>query len=80
MLSYLAGPKAGAVIYNLVHSYVGAVACIMIGVLLPSPILLSFGLIWCAHLGFDRALGYGLKYPDSFGFTHLGRIGRNDSV
>lgn len=29
-----------------------------------------------AHVGFDRALGYGLKLPTGFKDTHLGRIGR----
>jgi hypothetical protein len=29
-----------------------------------------------AHIGIDRALGYGLKYSTGFGFTHLGRIGK----
>jgi hypothetical protein len=33
-------------------------------------------LIWAAHVGFDRMLGYGLKYPTAFGDTHMGRIGR----
>ena len=33
-------------------------------------------MIWCAHIGFDRALGYGLKSAAGFEFTHLGRIGR----
>ena len=75
-LGYLAGPKVGAVTYNLAHSYIGAVACIVIGFLLPAPIILCAGIIWCAHIGFDRALGYGLKYSTGFGFTHLGRIGR----
>ena len=75
-LGYLAGPKVGAVTYNLAHSYIGAVACLVIGFLLPAPIILCAGIIWCAHIGFDRALGYGLKYSAGFGFTHLGRIGR----
>jgi hypothetical protein len=38
--------------------------------------VLSLALIWLAHIGFDRALGYGLKYAAGFGFTHLGRIGK----
>jgi len=38
--------------------------------------VLSIAMIWLAHIGFDRALGYGLKYNAGFGFTHLGRIGR----
>ena len=41
------------------------------------PIAAAGGLIWTAHIGFDRALGYGLKYPTGFGDTHLGRIGRH---
>ena len=44
-------------------------------VLEPAPQVLAVGLIWAAHVGFDRALGYGLKYPDGFGMTHLGSIG-----
>ncbi len=75
-LGYLAGPKVGAVSYNLAHSYIGAVACLVAGFVLPAPTLLCAGIIWCAHIGFDRALGYGLKYSAGFGVTHLGRIGR----
>jgi hypothetical protein len=41
-----------------------------------SPLTLSIAMIWLAHIGFDRALGYGLKYTTGFGYTHLGRIGR----
>ena len=44
---------------------------------LAAPLTLSIAMIWLAHIGFDRALGYGLKYATGFGFTHLGRIGRN---
>lgn len=75
-LGYLAGPKIGAVSYNVAHSYVGAMSCFVASLVLPAPILLSAGIIWFAHIGFDRALGYGLKYSEGFGFTHLGRIGR----
>jgi hypothetical protein len=41
-----------------------------------TPLTLSIAMIWLAHIGFDRALGYGLKYAAGFTFTHLGRIGR----
>ena len=58
-------------------SNLGAVACLAAGVLLPSAAWLAAGLIWCAHIGFDRALGYGLKYSQGFGCTHLGLIGRH---
>lgn len=76
LLGYFAGTKVGAISYNTAHSYIGAIACLVIGFTVPSQVLQCAGLIWCAHIGFDRALGYGLKYPQGFGFTHLGRIGR----
>jgi hypothetical protein len=31
-------------------------------------------LIWLAHIGMDRMLGYGLKYSGGFKDTHLGRL------
>jgi hypothetical protein len=52
------------------------VALMTLGFALPEPLTLSIAMIWLAHIGFDRALGYGLKYQAGFGFTHLGRIGR----
>lgn len=75
-LGYLAGPKMGATSYNVAHSYIGPLACLVASFVLPATTLLCAGIIWCAHIGFDRALGYGLKYSEGFGFTHLGRIGR----
>ncbi|HSK19733.1 MAG TPA: DUF4260 domain-containing protein [Longimicrobiales bacterium] len=71
---YLAGPRAGAAAYNLLHSHAGP---LLLGiVLLSTGHSLAVPLIWVAHVGFDRALGYGLKYPTAFSHTHLGRIGR----
>ena len=74
--AYVAGPRFGAFGYNLMHSYAGplllAVALLATG---RPPIL---ALIWGAHIGFDRLLGYGLKYPSGFGDTQLGVIGRRD--
>ena len=78
LLGYLAGPRVGAALYNAAHSYVGAVALLVLGVLAAMPWAVAGGLIWCAHIGLDRALGYGLKYGSDFGATHLGRIGRAD--
>ena len=49
-----------------------------LGVLAATPWAVAGGLIWFAHIGFDRALGYGLKYAAGFGNTHLGRVGRAD--
>lgn len=75
-LGYLFGPRTGAAFYNAAHSLIGALAALVIGALVDSSLILSGGLIWCAHIGFDRMLGYGLKYSRGFGFTHLGLIGR----
>lgn len=75
-MGYVANKRVGAISYNLAHSYIGSVACLVAGSVLSDPTLVSAGIIWCAHVGFDRALGYGLKYAEGFGFTHLGRIGR----
>jgi hypothetical protein len=38
------------------------------------PALLAVALIWIAHIGFDRLLGYGLKYISDFKHTHLQRV------
>jgi hypothetical protein len=75
-LAYLADAKFGALVYNAAHSYMAPVALLTLGFGLASPLTLSIAMIWLAHIGFDRALGYGLKYSAGFGFTHLGRIGR----
>jgi hypothetical protein len=75
-LGYLAGPRAGAFTYNAAHSYIGAVMCLAAAVAFAAQVPLAVGLVWCAHIGFDRALGYGLKYQQGFGYTHLGLIGR----
>ena len=76
MLAYLRNPRFGAAGYNLAHTYalpaaLSALRLAGVGWALP------VALIWAAHIGFDRLLGYGLKYPTGFGFTHLGRIGRD---
>jgi Domain of unknown function (DUF4260) len=73
---YLAGPWPGAIVYNAAHSYLAPMAPMTAGFALSSPLTLSIAMIWLAHIGFDRALGYGLKYAAGFTCTHLGRIGK----
>ncbi|MET3965194.1 MULTISPECIES: DUF4260 domain-containing protein [Bradyrhizobium] len=75
-LAYLADARFGALVYNAAHSYMAPVALLTLGFGFASPLTLSIAMIWLAHIGIDRALGYGLKYSAGFGFTHLGRIGR----
>lgn len=76
-LGYLAGPRVGAVTYNLVHNWALAVAFVLLAIFGDKLWPLQVAAILAAHVGFDRALGYGLKLPSSFKDTHLGRIGRD---
>lgn len=73
---YLAGPRIGAFAYNLVHVYGFGAVVLALGAVLDQPWITALGFVWLAHSGFDRMLGYGLKLPEGFGHTHLGRIGR----
>lgn len=76
MLGYLVGARGGCICYNAAHSYLGAALLGGAAYSLRSASLGELALIWCAHVGFDRALGYGLKYATAFTDTHLGAIGR----
>jgi Domain of unknown function (DUF4260) len=74
--AYLLGPKTGAFCYNAVHIYAFGAAAFAIGLMMSIPLLAVLGALWLAHSGFDRMLGYGLKSPEGFSITHLGRIGK----
>jgi hypothetical protein len=76
MLGYLAGPATGARLYNLAHNEVAPIFLAMYGIGVGRHDVLPYALIWLAHIGFDRLLGLGLKYPTRFQHTHLGPIGR----
>lgn len=76
MIGYLAGTRIGAATYNSTHHKALAFIFYAIGVLSSTPTMSLIGVIILGHSSFDRALGYGLKYGDSFQHTHLGRIGR----
>lgn len=80
MLGYLAGSCWGARVYNAVHTYVLPGALALSSLLLQAPILLPLALIWINHIGVDRLMGYGLKYSDGFGVTHLGRLGKRSAT
>ncbi|WP_185983174.1 DUF4260 domain-containing protein [Aureimonas mangrovi] len=75
ILGYVFGARAGAAVYNAGHAYLAPAVLVALGIYGPAPQVLSVGLVWAAHIGFDRALGYGLKYPEGFPATHLGPLG-----
>lgn len=72
---YLGGARVGAAVYNTAHSYVLPLGVILAGLIAGKHTPVAIALIWAAHIGFDRMLGYGLKYPSGFHDTHLGVIG-----
>lgn len=73
--AYLAGPKVGSVVYNSLHNYGCGAVLVCIGAVFVIPALTAIGLLWVAHCGFDRMMGYGLKRSDAFTSTHMGDLG-----
>ena len=72
MIGYAVSPKIGAITYNFVHHKAVAASVLIIGVLLRDDYCIFAGLMLFAHSAFDRVLGYGLKYSDSFKHTNVG--------
>jgi hypothetical protein len=77
MLGYVGGPRLGAAVYNLGHTWILPGILAAVGIIGGASFAVDVALIWFGHIGIDRLLGYGLKLPTSFQDTHLGRIGRN---
>jgi hypothetical protein len=73
-VAWAVSPRVGALVYNATHSLIGPGLLAAVGVLPGHPHAFKLALIWVAHIGFDRALGYGLKYGTRFRDTHLGRV------
>jgi hypothetical protein len=74
MLGYVRSIRAGAKIYNLFHTTVFPLSLLLIGWFARNEWCLQMALIWLAHIGMDRALGFGLKYSTTFKDTHLQRL------
>jgi hypothetical protein len=73
---YLFNKRLGAHIYNIGHSLILPVALVTAAALTHKHLIIGAGLVWLAHIGMDRAVGYGLKEKDGFNHTHLGQIGK----
>jgi hypothetical protein len=74
MLGYVINNKIGARLYNFFHTYTIVIIVIFLGLLVENQTALAIGLIWSAHIGMDRMIGYGLKYPTEFKDNHLNRV------
>lgn len=80
MVAYLAGTRLGAHMYNVVHSTPLPAALVGLSWWQHDRLALALALVWLAHIGMDRLMGYGLKYGDHFQHTHLGRLGKRDAA
>ena len=74
MVGYLSGSTIGAAAYDAAHTYSLPVALAAVGLIVDAETAIQLGLIWLTHIGVDRAVGYGLKYPTGFKDTHLQRV------
>ena len=74
MLGYLKDLRVGALVYNLAHTYIGPSLLLGAWLISPQVEFLRIATVWTAHIGLDRMLGYGLKYPTAFKDTRLHRV------
>ncbi|UHG92391.1 DUF4260 domain-containing protein [Spirosoma oryzicola] len=74
MIGYAVNPAVGAVVYNIVHHKGLGISIGLLGLMLGNQNLMLAGIILFAHSSMDRALGYGLKYTDSFKHTSLDNL------
>lgn len=74
MAGYLLNPRVGSIAYNLGHTYSLPLVLALVSLVAGFEQGQQLALIWLAHIGLDRALGYGLKYATGFKDTHLARV------
>lgn len=74
MVGYLRDTKIGSVMYNIVHTYILALAIVLFGLWQGNNFIVSLGVILTSHIGLDRFFGYGLKYPSGFKDTHIKKL------
>jgi hypothetical protein len=74
MVGYLRNARLGALTYDLGHNLATAGVALGLGLWLSIGWLAIAGAILVVHVGMDRVMGYGLKYPTSFKDTHLQHV------
>ncbi len=74
LLGYLGNVGFGSALYNFAHTYLTPATLLAVAFFAAKPQLFPIALIWTAHIGFDRLLGFGLKYPTDFKDTHLQHV------
>ncbi|MDO3409761.1 DUF4260 domain-containing protein [Saccharibacillus sp. CPCC 101409] len=74
MLGYAVNTRVGAYAYNAAHTFVVPLLLTLAGLAFSADLPLMIGLIWTAHIGLDRMMGYGLRYATGFQDTHIQRL------
>jgi|SRR5690606_8480418 len=80
MIGYAIDSKIGAFSYNILHNRVVASLVAMYSLTSDNQYWQLVAIILLAHISLDRALGFGLKYKDSFNNTHLGVFENNKKM
>jgi len=70
---YMMDKRIGTIAYNIMHTYTLPVAMMMVSLFAGWQLGITLAIIWFAHIGMDRTVGYGLKYQSDFKDTHLQR-------
>jgi Domain of unknown function (DUF4260) len=72
LLPYLLSQgRFAAALYNSAHNYVLPLALGLGAWWRGWPVAGQLALIWIAHIGLDRAIGFGLKFSSGFKPTHI---------
>lgn len=74
MVGYLRNVQLGSFMYNSVHNTVLPTLLGLVALATGWGLGVQLALIWLAHIGMDRTVGYGLKYATTFRDTHLNRV------
>lgn len=74
IVAYAINKDLGTAVYNLLHTYTMPIIFITVSIVFSWTFGIQFALIWFAHIGMDRLVGYGLKYRSEFKDTHITRL------
>ena len=77
LIAYIGGPRLGAFFYNLMHLYPSGVAPFFVGLVFGNNIAVAAGVLMVAHVGAERAVGFGLKSSRGVKYNHLGKFGKD---
>lgn len=73
-LGFVGGSSFGAWCYDMAHTYLAPALLAAAGFVMREPLVMALAAIWFAHIGFDRLIGYGLKFGGNSKDTHLTRL------